>query len=90
MAKGLSTRSTSPRYVPILTEGGEKAGEKSNPFRKLQLEKKSSGEDAEKSLSLSLFSVEASSSTGTVVKAVYKLLMYDQLYGEHIQKEGNI
>ncbi|URE33562.1 hypothetical protein MUK42_16859, partial [Musa troglodytarum] len=118
MAKVLSTRSTSPRYVPILTEGGEKkAGEKTNPFRwmiegfctllnqtaethssgnfaacgftwKLQLEIKSSGEDAEKSLSLCLYSAEASSSTGSVVKANYKLLIYDQLYGEHIQKEG--
>ncbi|THU70133.1 hypothetical protein C4D60_Mb08t21830 [Musa balbisiana] len=119
MAKVLSSRSsTSPRYDPILTEGGgKKAGEKTNPFRwmiegfstllnqtaethssgnfaacgftwKLQLEIKSSGEDAEQSLSLCLFSVEASSSTGSVVKAIYKLWMYDQLYGEHIQKEG--
>ncbi|URE33564.1 hypothetical protein MUK42_16859, partial [Musa troglodytarum] len=52
------------------------------------LEIKSSGEDAEKSLSLCLYSAEASSSTGSVVKANYKLLIYDQLYGEHIQKEG--
>ncbi|THU70132.1 hypothetical protein C4D60_Mb08t21820 [Musa balbisiana] len=51
----------------------------------LQLEIKSSGEDDEKSLCLYLFSVEVSSDTGTVVKATYELLIYDQLYGEHIQ-----
>ncbi|RWV98320.1 hypothetical protein GW17_00038841 [Ensete ventricosum] len=108
----------SPKYVPILTEGGEKnADEETNPFRwmidgfstllnhtavthysgnlkacgftwKLQLEIKSSGEDDEESLSLYLFSAEASSSTSSVVKATYKLLMYDLLYGEHMQLEG--
>ncbi|CAL9777320.1 unnamed protein product, partial [Musa acuminata subsp. burmannicoides] len=104
-----------PKYVPIVTEGGEKKeDEETNPFSwmiegfstllnhtavthrsgnfaacgftwYLQLEIKSSGEDDEKSLCLYLFSVEVSSDTGSVVKATFELLIYDQLYGEHIQ-----
>ncbi|CAL9133187.1 unnamed protein product [Musa textilis] len=110
---------SSPKYVPILTDGGEEEEyEEANPFRwmiegfstllnhtavthrsgnfaacgftwNLQLEIKSSGEDDEKCLYLYLFSVEVPSSTSSVVKATYELLMYDQLYGEHLRIKGD-
>ncbi|WOL06820.1 putative inactive serine/threonine-protein kinase fnkC isoform X1 [Canna indica] len=53
---------------------------------RLQLEPNSSEEDGEKSVSLCLFHVETSSNS--VVKAIYKLLIYDQLLGQHVEKEG--
>ncbi|CAL9108881.1 unnamed protein product [Musa acuminata var. zebrina] len=96
MAKVHST----PKYVPILTQGGEKKeGEETNPFRWMiegfstllnhtALEIKSSVEDDEKSLCLYLFSVEVSSNTGSVVKATYELMIYDQLCGKRIQIKG--
>ncbi|WOL06825.1 putative inactive serine/threonine-protein kinase fnkC isoform X1 [Canna indica] len=53
---------------------------------KLQLELNSSEEDGEKSVSLCLVLVDLH--TNPVIKTIYKLFIYDQLFGQHVVKEG--
>ncbi|WOL06821.1 putative inactive serine/threonine-protein kinase fnkC isoform X1 [Canna indica] len=40
------------------------------------------------SLSLRLYLVDNDTSPNSVVKANYKLIIYDQLFGNHVEKEG--
>ncbi|XP_042405031.1 uncharacterized protein LOC121995330 [Zingiber officinale] len=105
----------SPKYVIDPKKGGEKAGDRTDPFRwmidgfstianrgaetyssgtftacgftwELLLESVSE-EDGEKYVGLYL-SHDNAASKNSVIKAIYKLFIYDQLHAEHIQKEG--
>ncbi|KAG6497618.1 hypothetical protein ZIOFF_045522 [Zingiber officinale] len=105
----------SPKYVIDPKKGGEKAGDRTDPFRwmidgfstianrgaeayysgtftacgftwELLLESVLE-EDGEKYVGLYL-SHDNAASKNSVIKAIYKLFIYDQLHAEHIQKEG--
>lgn len=60
-------------------------------FRHVNLQlTKSPQEDGEEYVSLSLMhETDCSSSTPSVVKAIYRLIIYDQLYMMDMQNEGN-